>query len=201
MTAPDPAVADVVFDVAGTLLPADNAWPLLQEIERRLPWLESEVQAGVHPLRAAPTSNGLVLLAQRAKLVLRMPETRLEECRTLEDALLDIAGRALRVGAGRPRGLRPSATLHAHRVAADTDDNGEFECAVGELLRALEIDCEYISGGRRTGRAGGRTISGFALALHDLRPADSLHIQAVGIGSDRPLGWGIFVPAKEIAAA
>ena len=57
---------DVAFDVDGRSLPADNAWALLQEIERRLPWFAGESVAGVHPLRAAPTGYGEVLLAQRA---------------------------------------------------------------------------------------------------------------------------------------
>jgi len=73
----EPPVLDVVFDVEGASLPSDNAWPLLQGIERRLPWFGTEALAGVHPLRSVPTSYGVVLLAQRAKLVLRVPEKRL----------------------------------------------------------------------------------------------------------------------------
>ena len=68
-------------------------------------------------------------------------------------------------------------------------------------LRALGVDCGFISGRRRTSIAGGREIAGFALALHGLGPADSLRVQSAGIGGERRLGWGIFVPAKAIVAA
>jgi CRISPR-associated protein Cas6 len=197
----EPATVDVVFDVRGASLPADNAWPLLQAILGRLPWLATDALAGIHPLRAVPTNYGVVLLAQRAKLVLRVPEARLHVCLALAGARLDIAGSALGVGAGRPRALQPSATLHAQRVATETGDEGAFQEEVAQWLRALDVDCRFISGRRRTSIADGREIAGYALALHDLGEADSLRIQGAGLGGNRRLGWGIFVPAKAIVAA
>jgi len=192
---------DVVFDVAGTSVPSDNAWPLWLAIERRLPWLATEALAGIHPLRSVPTTYGVVLLAHRAKLVLRAPEARLRDCLALQGAELDIAGSALTVGAGRPRALQGSATLHAQRVAAETGDEQEFQDEVARGLRAIGVECRFISGRRRAASAGGREIAGFALALHGLHPADSLRVQSAGLGGDRRLGWGIFVPAKAIVAA
>jgi CRISPR-associated protein Cas6 len=199
--APDVSATDVVFDVEGTSLPADNAWPLLQAIERRLPWLATEARVGIHPLRAVPTAYGVVLLAQRAKLVLRLPEARRADALALEGARLDVAGSALAVGAGRPRALQPSATLHAQRVAAEAADEQGFQDDVTKWLWTLDVDCRFISGRHRTSFAGGREISGFALALHGLGPADSLRVQSAGIGGERRLGWGVFVPAKAIIAA
>jgi CRISPR-associated protein Cas6 len=198
---PDHPTTDVVFDVDGASLPADNAWPLLQAIEQRLPWLASEALAGIHPLRAVPTAYGVVLLAQRAKLVLRVPAARRDDALMLQGARLDVAGSALAVGAGRPRALRPSATLHAQQVAAEAADEQGFQDDVTRGLRALGVDCGFISGRRRTSIAEGREIAGFALALHGLGPADSLRVQSAGIGGERRLGWGIFVPAKAIVAA
>jgi hypothetical protein len=55
-----------------------------------------------------------------------------------------------------------------------------------------------ISGRQRLASAGERTVAGFALSLAGLSPRDSLWIQRVGIGGERRLGWGVFVPAKEI---
>jgi CRISPR-associated protein Cas6 len=196
-----PEVVDVVFDVEGTSLPADHAWPLLQAIESRLPWFARDAIAGVHPLRAAATERGVVLLARRAKLVLRAPTARLADCLALQDAELDVGGDRLRVGGGRPRALRPSATLSALRVAVAADDALEFEREVGRMLAALGVDCDLLSGRRRHGRAGGRDVTGYALALIGLSAADSLRVQGLGIGGERGLGWGVFVPAKAIDAA
>jgi CRISPR-associated protein Cas6 len=194
-------VVDVVFDAVGASLPADYAWALLQEVERRLPWFAGEALAGIHPLRAAPTSYGVVLLAQRAKLTLRAPQARLADCLALGGAELDIGGSPLSIGAGRPRALRPSATVSAHRVASAAADAGEFEAEVGRALEALGVHCAFISGRRRQASAAGREIRGYALSLHGLAPAASLRIQSMGIGNDRRLGWGVFVPAKAIVAA
>jgi len=197
----DSTVVDVAFDVRGTSLPADYALPLLLAIEAQLPWLPGEALAGIHPLRALPTAYGVVLLAQRAKLVLRLPEARLPDALALQHASLDIGGSALLVGAGSARELRPSATLSAQRVATDAVDEAAFEADVADTLRRLGVAARLISGGRRRANAGGREIAGFALALHDLGPADSLRIQRTGVGGERRLGWGVFVPAKTIYAA
>jgi CRISPR-associated endonuclease/helicase Cas3 len=137
----DSTVVDVAFDVEGTSLPADHAWPLLLAIEARLPWLPGEPLAGIHPLRAAPTTYGVVLLARRAKLVLRLPEARLPDCQLLQDTTLEVGGSTLRVGAGNARTLRPSATLSAQRVAAEAGDAAAFEADVGRGLQRMGIAC------------------------------------------------------------
>ena len=200
MTASDREVVDVAFDVTGTSLPADNAWLLAQALERRLPWLADEALAGIHPLRAAATGYGVVLLAQRAKLVLRLPEARLEASLALAGAELDIADCRLAVGEGRARALQPSATLAAQRVATAAGDAQAFEDEVRGLLEDLAVACDLISGRPRHGVAGARAIAGFALTLHGVSAADSVRIQGLGIGGDRRLGWGLFVPAKSMAA-
>ena len=197
----DATVVDVAFEVGGTSLPAEHAWPLLRAVEARLPWLASETLAGIHPLRAVPTTYGFVLVARRVKLVLRLPASRLPDCLLLQDTTLDVGGSTLHVGAGAARSLRPSATLSAQRVATDANDSAAFEADVGRVLQQMGIACRYISGRCRRGDAGGRDISGFGLALHGLGAAESLQVQREGIGRDRRLGWGIFVPAKAIVAA
>ena len=192
-------VVDLAFSVEGTSVPAEHDWPLLRAVEGRLPWFAAEALAGIHPLRTVQTSYGIALLAQRAKLVLRLPAARLPDALRLQDAAFDVGGSALRVGKGNARTLRPSATLSAHRVATDAGDDAAFEADVARSLQRMGIDCGFISGRRRQGTAGGREIAGFALTLHGLGTADSLRIQCEGLGGDRRLGWGIFVPAKAIA--
>ena len=73
-----------------------------------------------------------------------------------------------------------------------------FECEVRRTLDRLDVDCEAIAGRRRYELADGRAIAGFAVALAGLSPRDSLCVQRLGIGAERRLGWGVFVPAKAI---
>ena len=204
MTVPesDPTVVDVAFDVEGTSLPADHAWPLQLAIESRLPWLPGEALAGIHPLRAAATTYGVVLLAQRAKLVLRLPAARLPDALLLEDATLEVGGSPLRIGAGMERGAaRPARRCPRSASPATRPTPPRSRPTSSARCRRMGVACRFISGRRRQGQAGGRAVAGFALSLHGLGPADSLLIQREGMGGDRRLGWGLFVPAKTIVAA
>ena len=202
MTVPgtEAPVVDVAFDVGGTSLPADHAWPLLQAMEARLPWFADEARAGIHPLRAVPTSYGIVLLAQRAKLVLRVPQARLPRRAAAAGRRLDVGGsalrsaRAMRDRCGRARRCPRSGWPPMPATSRVRGRSRASRCS------GWSVACEFISGRRRRGDAGGREIAGFALTLHGLGSADSLRIQCEGMGGDRRLGWGIFVPAKSIAA-
>ena len=75
-----------------------------------------------------------------------------------------------------------------------------FQDEVARWLAALGIACEFITGRRRTGDGGRPRDRGFSVVLHGLAPEDSLRMQCEGIGGERALGWGIFVPHKSIAA-
>ena len=194
------AYVDVVFEIAGASVPAEHAWPLWRALVERLPWLEREVGVGVHPLRTAPTGYGVALLARRARLVLRVRRDLVEPTLALAGSTLDVAGSALAVGAGGARPLHAWATLHARQVATGAGDAAAFQDDVTRQLAAMSIDCECISGRRRSFVAGGREIVGYSLVLHGVRPTDSLRVQSEGIGADRALGCGIFVPHKSIAA-
>lgn len=192
-------VTDVAFAVSGSALPADYAFGLWREVVRCLPWLESVESAGILPMRASPGGGGTLLLARRARLVLRVPATRVPEALQLTGCTLNV-GAGVAVGSGSERSLRPWATLHAHRVASQAADDAEFGEEVGQWLAARGIRCGIITGGRRSQRAGEREIRGWSVVLHDVRDADSLQVQSEGMGEDRALGWGIFVPHKSIAA-
>ncbi|MCK7502180.1 MAG: hypothetical protein MZW92_78915 [Comamonadaceae bacterium] len=60
--------------------------------------------------------------------------------------------------------------------------------------------CKLIVGKRRGASADAARISGFSLMLHGLSAGHSLQVQGVGLGCNRMLGCGIFVPHKTIAA-
>ena len=195
-TAVTPAV-DVVFDAAGTTLPVEYAQPLLAAVAQVLPWMTDA--GGVHALRTAPTGYGQVLLPARAKLRLRVPEARAEDALRLAHQRLAVADQEVRIGAGTMRPLLPAATLAAQKVASDAADTAAFEREVAAALAALGIDARFIAGGTRRAVLPGRTVSGHALTVHGLRPDESLRLQAAGLGGDRALGWGLFLPAKLIA--
>jgi len=192
-------VVDVVFGLEGGSVPSEYAWQLWCEVRLRLPWLADEAGAGVHPLKTSPGGPGLALLARRTKLVLRVPERRLADARALAGCTLAL-GDGLVVSGGEAKPLSPWHTLHAQAVATAVADEAAFGDEIGRWLRARSFGCEFITGRRRTQRAGDRVIAGYGVVLHGVKPADSLTLQAEGMGEERGLGWGLFVPHKSILA-
>jgi len=197
----DVSVVDVLFDLSGTLVPADCAAALALAVTGVLPWFEAEPRAGIHPLRAAPSTHGTLVLARRARLMVRVPEARAPATLALAGRGLDLGGEPVTVGAGHLRALAPTATLFAQRVACDSRDERAFHDQVVRWLGELGVRCEFISGRARSVGAEGREVAGFSLALHGLDTADSLRVQAEGLGGERRLGFGIFVPHKAIATS
>lgn len=196
-----PSAVDIVFDLAGDTLPADHAWPLLQAIGAHLPWLPDDPHAGVHPLRTLPTAHGDALLPRRTKLVLRVATQRADDVLRLARTRLAVGERTLAIGAGKARALVAATTVAAQRVASAAGDAAGFEAEAAQWIAGLGIEARVIAGRPRRGGADGRAITGFAATLHGLRTEDSLRIQYEGLGRERTLGWGLFVPAKAIAVA
>lgn len=194
------AVVDVLFAVDGTGLPADYRFELMREIARCLPWLTPELGIGIHPIRAARADDGHLLLPKRARLVVRLPEAQVADAAALCGRRLDVGGWALTVGAAAVRNLVPHGTLYAHLVSAGAEDEQAFMAETAAALRALETPCKLVCGKRQSFAAGRREIVGYSLMLHDLRPEHSLRVQQLGLGGDRMLGCGIFVPHRSAAA-
>jgi CRISPR-associated protein Cas6 len=191
---------DVLYAIDGTTLPRDYRSELMAAVVRCLPWLDAEAGAGIHPIRAARDDDGQLLLPRRAKLVMRLPRERLAAAAALSGRELDVGGRSLTVGAAVVRNLIAHGTLYAHFVAAGGDDEQAFVAETSARLSELGIPAKLVCGKRHAFAAGARQVVGYSLMLHDLSPAHSLIVQQIGLGSDRLLGCGIFVPHRSAAA-
>lgn len=205
-TLPSPAqmavqeAVDVVFPLDGQTLPRDHAQALQQALSARLPWLDREPGAGIHPIRVVHGNEEPALLSRRTSLLLRVRAQRAQELLALDGLALDVAGHPLRLGRAHRRELRPHATLYAYKVAADSADEIAFMAAVAAELAQLAIGGERVCGKRHSMAVSGRLQHTFSLMLHELAPAQSLRLQQSGLGPHRLLGCGLFVPHKSAAA-
>lgn len=191
---------DMSFALAGMRLPAEYAAGLAAAVGKALPWFAGEPGTGIHPLRAAASTPGMLVLARRARLVLRVPAARARASIGLCGCTLEVAGERVSIGEAAEHALAPSGTLYAHRVVTGASDELAFHADVERWRVETAIRCEFISGRpRRVVVAADREALGFGLALHGLSAGDSLRVQAEGIGVGRRLGCGIFVPHKAIA--
>jgi CRISPR-associated protein Cas6 len=195
----DPAL-DVAFALEGRSLPRDHAQALADALASRLPWLAGHPTAGVHPVKVVPGSGPQGWLSQRARLLLRVPQSLEAALAVLDGCTLGVAGSTLRLGPPTPHRLLPHGTLYAYFVAARSDDEEAFMQDVHAELRALRVDAHTVCGKRQQRDSGAGALVGFSLMLHGLSAADSLTVQGVGIGPHRALGCGLFVPHKSAAA-
>lgn len=192
-----PDMIDLVFDLKGSFVPDGYAFELWNEVVRILPWLDAEDRAGILPLRGSINGEGL-LLAQRTKLVLRLPVKLSAKAGELAGQELNIGSGVLRVCSATERLLQPYSTLHAHLVESAQEEE-LFLSDMSDRLQELGVACKWICGKRHTVTGAGQSLSGYSLVLHDLKPEDSLQVQRAGLGGNRRFGCGIFVPYKVIS--
>lgn len=196
-------LVDLVFPLAGRSLPREHAQPLLQALLQELPWLGTEPQAGVHPVKLVPGGDAQALLSQRARLLLRLPRQRVDDASALAGRTLTVGDSRVQLGVPHLRELMPHATLYAHAVAAPSEDEAEFARVVAAGLEELGLRAPWICGKRHNRHAPGQAEqprTTFSLMVHTLPPADSLRLQEHGLGGCRLLGCGLFVPHKTTAA-
>jgi CRISPR-associated protein Cas6 len=196
----DEPVVDVAFALEGRTLVRDHAQALADALTAHLPWLAGHPTAGIHAVKVVPGSGLQGWLSQRARLRLRVPQSREAELAALAGCTLGVAGSELRLGAPMPHPLLPHGTLYAYFVAAQGDDEAGFMQDVQAQLDALRIDAHTVCGKRQQRDSSAGRLVGFSLMLHGLGAADSLTVQRVGIGPHRALGCGLFVPHKSTAA-
>lgn len=206
-------VVDLAFRLSGRSLPCDHAWALSQAIQDHLSWFARDSGAGLHLIHPAPSANGwsspedtgdeIMFLPRRARLVLRLPATRVEAAMALTGRTLEIAGHRLEVGVAEKRPLSGHTTLYARHVVIGPEHDSEpaFLQWAAQMLADASVTCRRMVCGREhTLLTPEGNLHTRALMLADLTPLDTLVVQRRGLGPERHLGCGLFVPHKSVNA-
>ncbi|OGT03112.1 MAG: type I-MYXAN CRISPR-associated protein Cas6/Cmx6 [Gallionellales bacterium RBG_16_57_15] len=189
---------DLVFDLDGGTLPAAYPFALWAALLRLVPQLAEERLVGVLPLRATENKEG-ILLTKRTKLVLRLPKTLADPIAArLTGSTLQIGVISLHIGKCKPRVIQPYPTIHAQQVTGASDE-ALFMDDIRKQLGEMGIAAKLICGKRSTLKGEQQSTHAYSLVAHDLKPEDSLQLQYAGLGEDRQLGCGIFIPYKVIS--
>lgn len=203
-------IVDAVFAISCPTLPIDHAYALSQAIGAALPWFAADGRVGMHTVHGAESGSGwmrpegpdaLLQLSRRAKLALRLPRERLDDAAVLVGRTLDIGGWPLRIGALAERPLSRITTLFSRCVLlGGVEEETAFVAAAAAELEALGIRAERLVCGRVTPLATpARHHRARSLMLAGLTQDGSLRLQQVGLGAERKLGCGLFIPHKDIA--
>ena len=197
-----PHMIDVQFDLVGSTIPTENAQLLADAIQAVLPWLGDDAGSGIVHLKGAETNSGDASLNinRRTKLYMRVPQSHVDDLETLVGKTLGLAGHALTIGNFKTRAFSPFANLYAHCVDTGSETEEQFvQDVMRELDGRFQLRCGFICGKRQAIESASGTRYGFGLMLHDLPPHKSLLLQDTGMGLNRLLGCGIFIPHKSIA--
>ena len=197
-----PHMIDLQFDLVGSTIPADSALLLSRGLQKILPWLSDNPQTGIQLLKGAQINSGdaTVTINRRAKLFLRVPQTRVSDAAALVGHTLDLAGHTLQIGNFKSRAFTPFSNIYAHFVDTGSASEEQFvQDVMRELDGHFQLRCGFICGRQQTLQGPDGILHGYSLMLHDLPPHKSLRLQDEGMGHNRLLGCGIFIPHKSIA--
>jgi CRISPR-associated protein Cas6 len=202
-------VIDLLFKIKCSTLPVDHAWSLSTAIQAHLPWFAQEPLAGLHLVHGAESGNGWerpqgreepLYLSRRTRLVLRLPNHRLGDAQALSGKTLDIQGHAMEIGDSHSRSLATTTTLYCRHLVTDTEMNeDEFLTLAVDQLKGMNIRFKKIL----CGKSGSFSTPEGELPTQSLMVAglpleDSVTLQQQGLGPNRHLGFGLFVPHKTV---
>lgn len=206
--APDDVV-DLGFRIDCRCLPVDHAYQLSLALLRLLPWLADEDSTGVHQILVANSQNGwmrpdnpddLLYPSRRTRLVLRLPKARIEDARAMTGQSLEVAGHRIGVKQADIKPLSTITTLYSHYVdTAKAESEEQFLEQVAEHLETMNIrPRKMLCGTHSEIRTAKSTIHTLSLMLADLDIEESIRLQQSGIGPNRLLGCGLFIPHKDL---
>lgn len=205
-------IVDIGFRLDCQSLPVDHAYDLAEALFDALPWLRDEQGAGIHRIRAGASANGwqqpgaavddMLHLSKRTRLFLRIPKTRVSNAKALSGRTLRVGQVKLGIGPSKVRALSPLTTLFArYTVVPDGADETELSRFIVDNAARMGVTITKLLCGLPYSIATpGAPIKTRSVLLADLNPSDSVTLQQRGIGPERLLGCGLFVPYKSIDA-
>ncbi len=204
-------VADIAFAIRCPRLPVDHAWALARAVRAALPWLEQESAAGIHPIHVADSGNGwmrpvapddVLYPSRRTRLVLRLPRARLAEAAALAGRTLDLAGYPLEVEKqSEVKPLSRITTVFSRYIVVEAgkDEEQAFLAQAHAQLTNMGVrPTKMLCGLEHAISTPDGSIRARSLMVADLTVEESVRLQQEGLGPQRLLGCGLFIPHKGI---
>ena len=204
-------IVDLSFKVECKQLPLDHAYTLSKTIQKELPWIKDEPQAGIHLIHGAESGNGwirpedpdaMLILSRRTRFALRIPKNRLQDACELEGRKLDVGGAKLVLSVPHEKLLSPLTTIFARYIITDDiEDEEGFLNNSAQLLAKEGIQVKKMMSGRaHVLRMPDQLVHTRSLMIGGLEIDESVYLQQHGLGAGRKFGCGLFLPHKGIDA-
>jgi CRISPR-associated protein Cas6 len=203
-------VVDVAFEINCKVLPLNHAPWLHQQINQHLPWLATEKGSALHLIHGAASGNGwerpeaddsLMYLSRRIKLKIRVPKSRVDDCKKIVGLKLDINGFEMLLGTLKVLALKPFPALFSRYVIDTANDEDLFLENIYQKIRAYDLQPKKLLCGKPHqllfSDANFLTRS---IMIADLKPDESILLQQRGLGSEQHRGCGVLIPHKDISS-
>ena len=204
-------VLDLLFPFQCRDLPLDHMYDLYDAVRSVIPWITDDPQMAIHSIHGAESGAGwirpqgvddIIYLSKRTRFILRVPKTKIDQCRALEDKTLLVGGRKLHLGRFKTRLLSKETILFARYIAFDQPlEEHVLVPAIADMLALQNISPKKIMSGRgHTIRFENRTLYCHSLMLDGLDFSVAQRLQQSGLGQYQKVGCGIFLPHKRISS-
>mgnify|MGYP001396530550 CR=1 FL=1 len=204
-------IVDLSFKAQCKQLPLDHAYALSQTIQKELPWIIKEPQAGIHLIHGAESGNGwmrpqepdaLLNLPQRTRFVLRLPKHRIADANGLVGKILEVDGHEIILSNPQQKLLSALTTIFSRYVITENiEDEEAFLNQAAVLLKTEGIQVKNMMSGRaHVLRMPEQNLSTRSLMIDGLEIEESIYLQQHGLGEGRKVGCGLFLPHKGIDA-
>lgn len=204
-------VVNLLFALECRQIPVDHAFALSEALAQALPWLNDEPLLAVQSIHVAASQNGwerpahgsdsYLLLSHRTRLSLRAPKHRVSDLlHDLPGTRLEVGGCPLTVGPGKSKPLSRETTLFSrHVVTRPGEDEEAFLGQVARALGEMGIRVRKALCGKSTPlEIPAGSLHTRSLLLADLSIQESVCLQRLGLGPNRFMGCGVFIPHKGV---
>lgn len=201
-------IVNLWFPVRGEYLYADQNHRLLASLSKQCPAIHKIKNLSINTIAGIPDKQGKIALTRSSKLLIRLPVEAIAQIYSLAGQTLTIGSYAIKLGNPELQTLQPVNTLQARLVTIKgyTEPQSFLEAAQRQL-DALEIKANIDIPANDKGepkrltlkinkaeQKRSYTVVGFSVIVKDLKPEDSIKLQAQGIGGKRRMGCGVFYP-------
>ena len=205
-------IIDLSFTIKCQCLPLEHMDALSKSLFEKIPGLEEDPLAGIHPINGAESGNGwerssdptqLIYLSRRQKMTLRLPKEFLTDAEKLAGQTLKVAGYDLELGKTSIKKLSELPTTFCRSILIDSRmDEDDFLRWAFEELKSLDISVRKMMAGKErvVQLPDNRERITRSLMVAELEKEESVRLQQHGMGEGRKLGCGIFMPQKDIKA-
>jgi CRISPR-associated protein Cas6 len=187
---------DLYWSVMGDRLRADHNYRLYAALVGANQNLK-QVSYRMNAISGVAENNGWIKLNRQSKLIIRCKYQDIHEFDALDNSIIRVGQNIIQLtfNGGQAVSSKPALTADIVTIKCEFKcrvSPFEFGVAVGKQLQSLGILSMPRIGDRKSLQIKESNIIGYAILFDSLTPAESLMLQAHGIGGRAKMGCGFF---------